>query len=81
MMEGEEESQDPEGKHSILKLHPGKKRKRKKKTSNNEGLNVAMHDRAKHYDSEGEYVPLVWPNPNVCPSKECGTLTASANDQ
>ena len=82
MMEGVEESQDQEEKLSILKLHPGKKRKRTKKTSKHEGVNIAIKDRNKHYDSEGIYLPLFWPNPNVCPSEEeGGTHTTSAKEQ
>ena len=77
-MEGVEESQGPEDQYSIPMLYPVRKRKRKKKTSNKEGLNVAIQDRARYYDSEGDYSPLLWPNPNVCPTKKCGTHTASA---
>ena len=56
----------------------GRKRKRKKNLILKEGLNIAMQDRTRYCDSEGEYTPLFWPNPNVYPTKECGTNTASA---
>ena len=77
-MEGVEESQGPDEEDNIQMLYPGRKRKRKKNTSNKEGLNVAIQDRARYYDSEGDYSPLLWPNPNVCPTKKCGTNAASA---
>ena len=72
MMEGVEESQDQDAKLNILKQHPGRKRKRSKKTSKHEEVNKAIKERNKHYDSEGIYLPLFWPNPNVCPSFQRG---------
>ena len=55
MMEGVEESQDL----SMIRLHPEKKRKRTKKSSKqDEGANIAMNDRTKHYDREGAYIPI-----------------------
>ena len=57
-MEGVEESQGQYEQDSIPMLYPGRKRKRKKNTSNKEWLNVAIQDRSRYYDSEGDYSSL-----------------------